>query len=130
MWEAWVILSKSSSLSPIFPYLTHHQCLFLVNIEISPICSICTSILTTFLVKLLMLLNWTATNTSWVGYRHPSLSTLMHFPTASRETYMQSSSTQVWICHSFLNSIPSQPRNPFISHPIFHNCPDRPHLAY
>lgn len=77
-----------------------------------------------------MLLDLTAANTSWVGYWHPSLSRLVDFPTTSREIHMQSFSTQNRFCHSFLNPLPFQPWNPFISHPVFHNCPDLSHLAY
>lgn len=111
MWETWVNPN------------------FIIHLSIwnsSPICSIST----TTLLRLPTLLDCTTEHTPWVGYRHPFLFPLLHFPSTSRDIYMQSFSTQIWFCHSFLNLFPTQPWNPFISHLSFQNCPDLPHLAY
>lgn len=115
MWETWVILN------------------FILHLSIcnsSPICSIYTSILTITLARLLTLLDWTTGNTSWVGSAPPSYPLSCIFP-LYLQIYMQSFSTHIWFCHS-LNPSPAQPWNPFISHLIFHYCPDLhiPHLAY
>ena len=91
-------------------YLIHHQSLFIDNLD--------TSVLYLYLHSHCHTSRLDCCKHLLSGLLTSILTPFMHFPMASKETYAIIS-TQIWVVHSFLNPLSSQPCNPFISHSTF-----------